>query len=493
MANPHQMVAPQVSTPSFVDLLFNKQPKPAPNNITPIRVNRDGDPYAQAALRNETTTLASTPAGGTGAPGAGRNHALNNSAFSLGQLVGAGRLTEHEVWAALKTACHTNGLIADDGERSVEQTITSGLTAGIHQPRNVPEPTAADAPAISAWDPSDGIASPTQPPTAEPTPTLGDRMIDGARFVLDAPTDIPTVWGKNHNVLWASGEALQIVGGNGVGKTTLAAQIVRARLGITNTVLGLPIAAGNRRVLYLAMDRPAQVQRALARLFTENDREHLAGRMLFWKGPPPLDLAKHTGLLSGMCQEADADTVIVDSLKDAAIGLSEDEVGAGWNRARQEALTAGIEVLELHHNVKRGANGGPPTSISDVYGSAWITAGAGSVIFLHGEPGDCLVMMRHLKQPAEEVGPWKILHDHTRGLSSVHEGIVLATYIESRGECTVRQIARALFDADRPSASQLEKARRRLDVLVDAGQLVRVDGTPGDHGGTTYRPPRLDL
>jgi hypothetical protein len=39
-----------------------------------------------------------------------------------------------------------------------------------------------------------------------------------------------------------------------------------------------------------------------------------------------------------LCEDADADTVVVDSLKDAAIGLSHDDVGSAYNRARQIAI-----------------------------------------------------------------------------------------------------------------------------------------------------------
>ena len=50
------------------------------------------------------------------------------------------------------------------------------------------------------------------------------------------------------------------------------------------------------------------------------------------------DMAKYPDLLVRMAEGAYANTVVVDSLKDAAIGLNEDETGAGWNRARQKAL-----------------------------------------------------------------------------------------------------------------------------------------------------------
>ena len=59
----------------------------------------------------------------------------------------------------------------------------------------------------------------------------------------------------------------------GLGKTTLAGNLIQARLGLGGgTVLGLPVQSGKRKVLVLLMDRPQQAMAALARLFTKADR-----------------------------------------------------------------------------------------------------------------------------------------------------------------------------------------------------------------------------
>jgi replicative DNA helicase len=303
-------------------------------------------------------------------------------------------------------------------------------------------------------------------------------------LVLDVPDEVPAVWGEDNGILWAQGQALMICGPAGVGKTTLTGQIVRARLALGDgTVLGLPVQPSRKRVLYLAMDRPAQIRRSLRRLFTEDDREALDERLVLWSGPPLADLAQDTNLLKRMALEADADTVIVDSLKDAAVGLSEDIVGAGYNRARQAALEAGIEVLELHHQRKAGTNGSEPNQLADVYGSTWITAGAGSVIILWGSAGDPVVKLIHIKQPMDEVGPFQVLHDGASGTSRVFPGTdLVALARECRDGLTVHCAATNLFpptdNKPRPSASEVEKARRRLNSLCngDNPQLVKRGG-----------------
>jgi hypothetical protein len=306
---------------------------------------------------------------------------------------------------------------------------------------------------------------------------LPNLFVGGGSFVLDVPDTPPAIWGEGGDVLWAEGEALMFAAPQGVGKTTLAFQVVRARLGLQDSVLGYPVVPG-KRVLYLAMDRPAQAQRAARRLFGEEDREFLEEHLLVWKGPPPFDMAKRTDILAAMCDKAGADTVVIDSLKDAAIGLSDDAVGAAYNRARQKALSIGVQVLELHHNRKAGTNGGEPNTLSDVYGSVWIPSGAGSVISLFGEAGDPVVSFRHLKQPMNEVGPFQVMHDHPTGVSTVMHTVDIFELVKIGGSegITAMRAAEAMYEAKKPTAAQREKARRKLDKLVESGHLVRHEG-----------------
>ncbi len=250
-----------------------------------------------------------------------------------------------------------------------------------------------------------------EPPTPQTdqegqgTPTYA--FVPGGSFILDTSPDPEPLWGSGTEVLLAEGEALIIAGGQGLGKTTLAQQLTLGRCGFGEyaDLLGWPIKPGAQRTLYLAMDRPNQASRSFRRMVGEQWRADLDDRLVVWRGPPPADLARYTGLLLDLCRRAAADTVVVDSLKDAAIGLTDDEVGAGYNRARQTAIAAGVEVVELHHNRKASNTGKRVVAIDDLYGSTWLTSGVGSVLLLTGAPGDPIVNLQQLKQPADEVGP----------------------------------------------------------------------------------------
>ena len=329
-----------------------------------------------------------------------------------------------------------------------------------------------------------GISRPAPEPEPRPEAEPFYSFTAGGSFILDTDPDPVPLWGSGSQVLMADGEALIIAGGQGLGKTTLGQQLALGRCGFSeySTLLGFPIDLGNEVVLYLAMDRPKQAARSFRRMVGEAWRDELDSRLIVWQGPPPYDLAKYPALLLRLCEQAGADTVVVDSLKDAAIGLSDDEVGAGYNRARQKAVTAGVQVIELHHN-RKTPNGKPDTVIGldDLYGSTWLPSGAGSVILLTGTAGDPIVGMRHLKQPADEVGPFKIIHDRDTGRSEIWHAADLVLLAKQPGGISAVDAAKAMFDVEKPDANQKEKARRRLQHLQAADQLTLLD--PGDKGG----------
>lgn len=177
---------------------------------------------------------------------------------------------------------------------------------------------------------------------------------------------------------------------------------------------------------------------------------------------------------------------MIDSLKDAALKLSEDETGAGWNQARQLAIESGVELVELHHPRKGQDGNRKPSKLDDLYGSRWISAGAGSVISLWGQAGDPVMDLSHLKPPVETVGPWQVAMDSTTGNVSIANGIDLIEQVRLRGPngITAAQAAQLLYRSETPSAT--EKARRRLDRKVADWLLIKQPGQRGGNHGSNH-------
>lgn len=316
------------------------------------------------------------------------------------------------------------------------------------------------------------------PLTAVPDlPAERPRVIQGGAFAFDEPSEVPAVWGSQQAVAWAEGEGLMLVGPDGVGKTAIQQQLLLARLGLQTSLLGFKVTPAERPVLYIAADRPRQAARSLRRMVAEDDRATLDERLIVWKGPLPFDLATAPEELAPFVESHGAGDVFIDALKDIALDLNKDESGGRINRAFQECIANGIELCISHHQRKElqaGKGTVKPTRLADVYGSRWLTAGMGSVLLLWGEPGDLVVELSHLKQPAEDIGPFKVRHDHRIGQSTVFHPVDLEKLIADTYGCiTVKQAAAAIYDSASPSANQIEKARRRLEALVANGRIYR--------------------
>jgi hypothetical protein len=311
--------------------------------------------------------------------------------------------------------------------------------------------------------------------------SAGWSTVGGWNWAMAEPEGVPAIWGDGGTVGWASGEPLAIVAPQGVGKTTITQQLVLGRVGLRDRVLDMPVTPSKGYVLYLALDRPRQAARSFRRMLTdltEDEQALVDERVIVWKKPLPFDIGREPELLLDFVNvfgdhEMKVETLIIDSLKDAAMDLVKDDTGTRVNNSIQRVIAEGVEVLFDHHQRKGQQGSGKPRNLEDVYGSTWLTAGCGSVILLWGKPGDPVVELDHLKQPADPIPSLKIVHDHQHGRSRVFEKIDLAQLLEEQpAGMTVKAAAYMLFGED-PSESDVERARRQLNKLVEKGSAER--------------------
>ena len=151
-------------------------------------------------------------------------------------------------------------------------------------------------------------------------------------------------------------------------------------------------------------------------------------------------------------------------------------------------VAEGIELLVLHHQRKASQDAGKgPKTIDEIYGSALITAGMGSVISIAGEAGDPVVTLSHLKQPADQAGPFTVEHDNQSGLSKIVGQFDPLAYLQNRKKsgATAKQCAQAMFDRPEPTQNQIGKAKRQLDRLHKElpQSVARVAPATGGDGG----------
>lgn len=119
--------------PAKILELLRRQPR---DEFHPAVRTGGPSPYSLAALERECADLANAGSGT-------RNHALNTAVFKLSQLED---LDDKLIADRAYGACIANGLVKDDGHKSVVATIKSGLQSGRRHPRQVPQTLTAARP-----------------------------------------------------------------------------------------------------------------------------------------------------------------------------------------------------------------------------------------------------------------------------------------------------------------------------------------------------------
>ena len=301
-------------------------------------------------------------------------------------------------------------------------------------------------------------------------------VLEPGDIVLDHPMLPVPLWGTPEDCLAARGEPTMIYGKTGIGKTTVMHRVMLSMVGIgPSAVLGYDVQPmdDDRRILYLAYDRPSQALRSIARMVTENDRPQLAKTLVIDRKRMLKVNSKDTLNMRRLCEENNIGRVFIDSLKDIATRLSEDESGAAYNAMVQEAIVADIEVFTSHHPRKgQGESKRESLELDDVYGSTWLTAGQGSIIVMDGEAGASLVFLRQLKMPSGEVGPFAFRIDYSTGeLHREPTGDIVAMLaaVPGYGWTPTAVLVEKLYGES--TNTSRTATRRRLERLVTSGKV----------------------
>jgi putative DNA primase/helicase len=159
-------LGPPALPPELADLILRRDPQleaaPIDRNSAPLADRATGDRERRYALAAFDAEIRKVEKAGKGE----RNATLNTAAFSLGQLIAAGSLSETVVRAALERAAEACGLVKDDGRHSVQKSISSGLKDGMAQPRDLAPQRRQDRPA--------------EPRPCRPVANASDKMMQAA-------------------------------------------------------------------------------------------------------------------------------------------------------------------------------------------------------------------------------------------------------------------------------------------------------------------------
>jgi replicative DNA helicase len=216
-------------------------------------------------------------------------------------------------------------------------------------------------------------------------------------------------------------------------------------------------------------------------MVTEKDRAVLDDR-LRWEQHRRLRITpEYPEVIYEAAVGVEATVVVLDSIKDLVAKIATDESGQAYNDAVQICVANGVEVIALHHTRKATSEGRGALSLDDVYGSTWITAGAGSVIALNGRAGEGIARFRHLKMPAEEVGPFDVEFDYDAGTVSTIGRRDLVAWFAEVGTASTAEATRYLFGKADATEAEKRKARRKLGRMETDGCLTR----SGERGAMT--------
>lgn len=321
-------------------------------------------PYGQKALDNECAILAGTPEGG-------RNHQLNKSAFSIGQLVAAGEISADLAAEALRNAARASGL----GDHEIETTLRSGGQAGQNQPRIIPEQTTGDWPEVTLLHPANKVTPVTTIPTPIHPASEDEETADDLTSLVHARLPIidwEELWADDEEEEWilypliAKRRGTVIYSPPKVGKSLFVLEMA-VHISEGTPWLGVEIDQPHN-VLYVDFENDPRGDvrtRLQAMGFTPANLTNL--KYLSFPAMSGLDTAQGASQLLSACKVYDCDIVIIDTISRAVDGdENENDTWLSFYRQTGLALKQNeITMVRLDHTGKdesKGQRGGSAKS-----------------------------------------------------------------------------------------------------------------------------------
>jgi len=250
-------------------------------------------------------------------------------------------------------------------------------------------------------------------------------------------------------------------------------------------ILGWPVEPipTDQTILYIAADRPKQAMRSLRRMIPTTAKNLVRERLIF-EHTRQLYADQPHNILEA-CQQANAKVVVIDSTKDVAVGPLKDEATAkSFMDNIQACIANDIEVIYMHHPRKApNETGKREIDIDDVYGSTWLTAGAGSVLLVNGKPGSGLLRVEQLKAPSQFIQPFDVSVNYDTGELTKRTIRDLEDWLENYG-MPVTRLQAAAFEQGLPEddidtdGGPYKNTVRRLERLATDGTVAKTGKNP---------------
>lgn len=325
------------------------------------------------------------------------------------------------------------------------------------------------------------------------TSTVSDA--DGGVFGYHLTKELPAIWGQGEQAYMTEGELCIMYGGDGTGKTTLTHNLLAGLMGLDGfgTLLGQTVhpLTGTAQVLYLAFDRPRQIERSWSRFITPQDADNLSDRIIWRTESLPFNAARDPLEVAEWIAEAYplVTMVILDNVWDAFGDFNNTDNATQAGIALNNVARSNVNVLALHHDRKTKGNK-PPESHENMYGGRNFAAKAGSIIgvWKAAQNDGTTVTVTQYKEASEKIpaATYMVTPASGRYVSLSGGGLSVAEFLRAAVSwCDLTTVAKADNGTDTPDRPQKESTRRLLTKLVQGGEVET--RKQGDGKATQWR------